>query len=218
MSGAQPRTFWQSAAAVAVALLLVAGSVATSRDSLAQPLPKDPRAQKKGPPAKGPMQMRKGPMGQAVAPGPMGPRGRMLGPQGPQGAQAGPQVSPNMRGPGFRDPRTNAFNKGPNARFGNQGFGGQQGRFGGQQGRFGNQQGRFGQPRGFTFRDPRMRAVNGATPQVRQTQRFSHRNEMFALRARLPIFPLPGERNFTGVPPVTETRFVELVPSGLRLK
>ena len=52
------------------------------------------------------------------------------------------------------------------------------------------------------------RAVNGATPQLRQTQRFSHRNELLALRARLPVRPYPGARNFTGVPPVGETRFI----------
>jgi len=34
------------------------------------------------------------------------------------------------------------------------------------------------------------------------------RTEMLAVRARLPTFPLPGERNFTGVPPPGETRFV----------
>ena len=50
--------------------------------------------------------------------------------------------------------------------------------------------------------------MNGATPQLRQVQRFSHRTEMFAVRARMPVFPLPGERNFTGVPPVAETRYV----------
>lgn len=61
--------------------------------------------------------------------------------------------------------------------------------------------------RGFTSRDPRLRAVNAATPQLRQVQRFTHRGEMLAVRARMPVFPLPGERNFTGVPPVSETRF-----------
>ena len=50
--------------------------------------------------------------------------------------------------------------------------------------------------------------MNAATPQMRQTQRFTHRNDMLAFRARLPTFPLPGERNFTGIPPVAETRFV----------
>ena len=43
---------------------------------------------------------------------------------------------------------------------------------------------------------------------MRQVQRFSHRGEMLAIRARMPRFPLPGERNFTGIPPVSETRFV----------
>ena len=43
-------------------------------------------------------------------------------------------------------------------------------------------------------RDPRLRAVNAATPQMRQTQRFTHRSEMLSFRARLPTYPLPGER------------------------
>jgi hypothetical protein len=62
--------------------------------------------------------------------------------------------------------------------------------------------------RGYTNRDPRMRAVNAANPQMRQVQRFTHRTEMLAVRARMPTFPLPGERNFTGIPPITETRFI----------
>lgn len=62
--------------------------------------------------------------------------------------------------------------------------------------------------RGFTNRDPRMRAVNAATPQLRQIQRVTHRTELFAARRLMPVLPLPGERNFTGVPPVGETRFV----------
>ena len=187
------RNYWQSAAAMAAALFVVAGAFALSGESHAQYAPKDQRAQKKAPPAKGLMQMRKGPIGNAaVGPNRMGPRGPMLGPQGVHG---GPNTQPNMRGPGFanRDPRSNTFNKGPNARFGNQALG---------------NQGRLGQPRGFTNRDPRLRAVNAATPQMRQVQRFTHRSEMLALRARLPTYPLPGERNFTGIPPVTETRFV----------
>ena len=206
------RTVWQSAAAIAAALLVVAGALALSGASHAQNAPQDQRAQKKQ------QQQRRGPMGNAVVgPGRFGPRG-LMGPAGPQGAHSGPNANPNMRGPGApnmrgpgvanRDPR---FNNGPNARFGNQGFG-NQGRFGnrnrfGGQGRFGNQN-RFGQPRGFTNRDPRLRAVNAATPQLRQAQRFTHRSDMLAFRARLPTYPLPGERNFTGIPPVAETRFV----------
>lgn len=200
------RTFWQRAAAIAAALFVVAGAFALSGESHAQYPPNDPRAQKKAPPpAKGPTQMRKGPMGNAtVGPNRMGPRGPMVGPGGPQGPHLGPNAqpnmrgagAPNMRGPGLanRDPRANTFNRGPNARSGNQALG--------NQGRFGNQ------PRGFTNRDPRLRAVNAATPQMRQTQRFTHRTEMLAFRARLPTYPLPGERNFSGIPPVAETRFI----------
>jgi subtilisin family serine protease len=50
--------------------------------------------------------------------------------------------------------------------------------------------------------------VNGATAGERQTQRVRHRSDLQAARARLPRRPLPGERNFTGVPPAGETRFV----------
>jgi subtilisin family serine protease len=52
------------------------------------------------------------------------------------------------------------------------------------------------------------RAVNAATPQLRQVQRATHRNDILAARARLPARPYPGERNFTGVPPSGETRFL----------
>lgn len=52
------------------------------------------------------------------------------------------------------------------------------------------------------------RAVNAATPQLRQVQRVTHRNDILAARARLPVRPYPGERNFTGVPPSGETRFL----------
>src|SRR3954454_25386807 len=202
-----------SAAAIGAALFVAASAFALSGESYAQPAPHDPRAQKKQQPAaKAPMQqMRKATMGNAVVgPNRIGPRGPMMGPGGPQGVHLGPNANPNMRGPsgpGFanRDPRLNTFNKGPNARSGNQGFGGQ-GRVGNQT-RSGNQN-RCGQRRSFTNRDPRLRAVNAATPQMRQVQRFTHRSEMLAFRARLPTYPLPGERNFTGIPPITETRFV----------
>src|SRR6478752_3609581 len=181
------RNYRQSAAAVAAALCIVAGAFGLGGESHAPYAPKDQRAQKKAPPAKAPMQMRKGPMGNAAG------GANRFGARGPMAAPGGPHVGPNAapRGPGFanRDPRLNSFNRGPNARFG-------------------NQQNRFGQPRGFTNRDPRLRAVNGATSQMRQTQRFTHRSEMLAIRARMPTYPLPGERNFTGIPPVAETRFV----------
>jgi hypothetical protein len=179
MPAANERTFWQSAAAIAAAALVLAVAFAASSDSQAQNLPRDHRAQKKAPPVKGPVQMHKGPMGNAAA------APNRFGSRGPLGAQGG------------HDPRSNAFNRGPNARFGNTGNRG-----------FGNQQGRFNQARGFTNRDPRMRAVNGRTPQMRQVQRVSHRSEISAIRARMPVYPLPGERNFTGVPPVTETRYL----------
>jgi subtilisin family serine protease len=213
MRAADNRTIWQSAAAVAAALIVAAVALGPPGNSHAQNLPKDHRAQKKGPPAKGPVPvqpLRKGPM--AVGPNRMMPQhGPALGPGAAQGARVAPGMQPAMKGPGSanpamkgpgfanRDPRSNAFNQNPNARFGN------------QQGNraLGNQLGNRGnQPRGFTNRDPRMRAVNAATPQMRQVQRFTHRSEMLSVRNRMPVFPLPGERNFTGVPPVTENRYV----------
>jgi hypothetical protein len=120
----------------------------------------------------------------------------------PSGNQPGARALGSNQGSGFA-----------NRQFGNRSnFANRQGAFGSRRSPFANRQGfannRFG-GRGFTNRDPRLRAVNGATPQLRQVQRFSHRSEMFAVRARMPVFPLPGERNFTGVPPVTETRYVD---------
>ena len=47
--------FWQSAAAVAAALFVGAIALAAPDASHAQNLPKDHRAQKKAPPAKGPV-------------------------------------------------------------------------------------------------------------------------------------------------------------------
>ncbi len=191
------RMAWQSAAAVAAALI-VAVAAGGSDGSLAQNLPKDQRAQKKAAP-KGPVQpLRKGPL--AVGPNRVigAPHRPPLGPAAlPPGARIAPHVAPAAKGPagGFANtnPRINALSKAgaPNARFGNQ--------FGARN---------VNQPRGFTRRDPLLRAVNARTPQLRQVQRFTHRSEMLALRARLPTYPLPGERNFTGIPPVSETRFV----------
>ncbi|MGB9367144.1 MAG: hypothetical protein WCE79_14145, partial [Xanthobacteraceae bacterium] len=79
------RKLWQSAAAIAAAVCVVAGAFALSGESRAQNAPQDQRAQKKAPPpAKGPVQQgRKGPMGNAVVgPNRMGPRGPMPGAQG----------------------------------------------------------------------------------------------------------------------------------------
>ncbi len=104
--------------------------------------------------------------------------------------------------------RQSIGNRGPGNQFGNRGRNqfGNRGGFGNQGNRaFGNNQFR---PRGFTDRNPMFRAVNARTPQMRMTQRFSHRNEMFAVRNRMPVFPLPGERGFSGIPPVAETRYI----------
>lgn len=174
-------------AAVAAALIAIGfGSISDTRAQNQQK-----HFQKKAPAAKGPIQpLRKGSGNAAFGPnrGAMAPRGQVLGPgRGAPGTRAAPNVAH------------------PNARFGNNQPGNRA--FGNQPGNraFGNNQLR---PRGFTNRDPRLRAVNAATPQMRQVQRFSHRAEMVAVRARMPVYPLPGERNFTGVPPAGETRFV----------
>src|SRR5206468_7686955 len=105
----------------------------------------------------------------------------------PQGARVAPNINPGAKGParfgtnqpGIRAPRNQPGSRG-----------------------LGNQ------PGGFTSRDPRLRAVNARTPQLRQVQRSTHRSELFAIRSRMPVRPLPGERNFTGVPPIAENRFV----------
>ena len=213
--------FGQRGGALAAALLVAVVSIASTGDSRAQFQRKDPYAQKRAPAAKGPVQPpRKGVGNAAFGPNrAMAPRGQALGPGGaPQGARIAPNANPNIKGPASglanRDPRFNA-NKGPNAgpagtRFGNnqpgaRTSGNQPGNraFGNQPGNRGNQ---FG--RGFTNRDPRLRAVNARTPQMRQVQRTTHRSELFSIRNRIPVRPLPGERNFTGVPPVAETRYV----------
>jgi subtilisin family serine protease len=51
-------------------------------------------------------------------------------------------------------------------------------------------------------------AVTGATASEREAQRLQHRSQILSVQRRLPYRPLPGERNFTGVPPPGETRFV----------
>src|SRR2546423_5030720 len=170
------RTICQSAAAVAAALLVAAIALGSPGNSHAQTPPKDQRAQKKAPFAKGPIPPRKGPL--AVGPNRfISPHRPALGPGAlPQGAR----IAPN------RDPRFNTFNKGPaagpaNARFGNSQPGNRV--LGTQPGNraLGNQ------PRGFTHRDPRLRAVNARTPQLRQVQRTTHRAELFAIRSRMPV-------------------------------
>src|SRR5262245_30280636 len=224
----------RGAGAVAAALLVAAIGFGAIDAPRAQNQPQDYRAQKKG--AKGPVQpLRRGASGVPQAyPGRVGiPRAPLGVGALPPNARIAPQVtSPGLRGAPGGTPqalRPNAIGNapgpagiGPGSRFGAQpgarAFGANPpgGRaFGNQPGNrsIGNRPGGFqlgnrSQPRGFTLRDPRMRAVNAATPQMRQVQRFSHRGEMLAIRARMPHFPLPGERNFTGIPPVSETRFV----------
>src|SRR5256885_16233392 len=97
------RTIWQSAAAVAAALFVAAIALGSPGNSHAQTPPKDQRAQKKAPFAKGPIPPRKGPL--AVGPNPFisphrpAPRPGPL----PQGAR----IAPN------RDPRLHTLNQGP---------------------------------------------------------------------------------------------------------
>jgi hypothetical protein len=150
-------------------------------------------------------------------------------PPGPSGMKG---LTPNATKsfPGANNPLAKAANVNPTAGFGKAGPGNfgknMPGNFGrGGPGNFGKGSprtfsrtqfasrtpgGMLGGPgtRGFTMRSPGMRFVNGLTPQLRQVQRFTLRNEIFALRARMPRIALPGERDFTGVPPVQERRYV----------
>ena len=147
--------------------------------------------------------MRPGVQPFAKGPNAVGPNTPGLNAKGPQGFTKG---LPNARdprnafGPKGQNPNAKAASTGnPGARFGNT-----------PGGRFGNTPGAFNnRMRGFTNRDPRLRVVNAATPQMRQFQRTTHRTDLFAMRRMMPVRPLPGERGFTGVPPVTETRYVQ---------
>jgi hypothetical protein len=115
----------------------------------------------------------------------------------PKGPVAVPKNGVQTRSGG---PAFGARSNSPNARSANFGPGG----------RFGNNRpgGSNQFARGVTNRDPRLRAVNGATTRLRQFQRVTHRSSLLSQRARIPVRPLPGERNFTGIPPVNESRFV----------
>jgi len=220
--------FQLNGAAIAAALIAVAVAIGSAGDTRAQNPPKDPRAQKKAPIKgliKAPIQpLKRNAIG--VPPGMNRPglRGPALGPHAlPQNAR----TTPNVANPGLKGPNaTGALTKGPGATPLNakgtapnvfakgapNALNAKSANIAPGNARFGNPPGArgLGLPgsRGFTNRDPRLRAVNATTPQLRQVQRFSHRSEMFAVRQRMPRFPLPGERNFTGVPPAGETRFV----------
>jgi subtilase family protein len=50
--------------------------------------------------------------------------------------------------------------------------------------------------------------MRAATPVLRLQLRADHRRELLDVRRLLPVRLLPGERGFTAVPPVTETRLV----------
>src|SRR6266540_2439184 len=50
--------------------------------------------------------------------------------------------------------------------------------------------------------------TNTASTIERRRLQVEHRREILTTRLRLPHRPLPGERGFTGVPPLGETRFV----------
>src|SRR5947209_369364 len=134
------RTFWQSAAAVAAVLFVAAIALGSPGNSHAQNLPKDQRAQKKALPKGAIQPLRRAPM--AVGPNRFIPPHRpALGPRVlPQGARIAPNINPAAKGPA-------------NARFGNNPPGNRV---------LGTQPGNrnFNQARGFTNRDPRLRAVN----------------------------------------------------------
>src|SRR5207249_4340278 len=50
--------------------------------------------------------------------------------------------------------------------------------------------------------------MRAATPVLRLQLRADHRRELLSVRRLLPVRLLPGERGFTAVPPVNETRLV----------
>lgn len=221
----------QRAGAVAAALLVAALGFASIGDTRAQNN-LDQRA-KKALPQKGPVQApRKTFVNPMAGPNRIGmpPRVPGAGAHALQNPRTPPNVvNPNInKGPSTGPANTKSLNPtaakslnpnaakslNPNAANSKSANVGPNSRFGNTQNRsLGNNQPgmrALGGPgsRGFTFRDPRMRAVNARTPQLRQVQRFTHRSEMFSIRARMPRYPLPYERDFTGIPPVSETRFV----------
>src|SRR5262249_29989121 len=63
-------------------------------------------------------------------------------------------------------------------------------------------------PKGFAPKQVLSGPLRGATPVQRLQLRADHRRELLSVRRLLPVRPLPGERGFTAVPPVGETRFV----------
>ena len=190
----------QSAGAVAAALLVAAiGVRRRSAHRARKSQPKDHARAEEAPPAKGPVQpLRKGAIGNAA--GPAEPRRafRAADRSGRRAAAERPHRRRRSRSPGFSNRARRASRRrgaaaharqgapiprigsGPSARaFGTpaaamRAFGNQPGNRA-----FGNQPGRLAasaiaaEPRGFTNRDPRMRAVNAATPQLRQVQRFT---------------------------------------------
>jgi subtilase family protein len=216
--------------AIAAALIAASISFGVIGSSQAESQPPQKRVQKKAPPKpaaraqpRGTVKGPNAPRPNAVGPGPRPEMSR--GPKAlPQNVRTQPNgAGPNFRGPGVaaRDPRRPNLNGGPGLQRGpgpngpnmrSTNVGPANARFSRPVSRPSVQAGRgLGLPgsRGYINRSPQMRAVNAATPQLRQLQRATHRNEMLAIRSRLPTYPLPGERNFTGVPPVSETRFVQ---------
>ena len=203
--------------AVAAALVVAALAITSASDSRAQNPKKVQHTQKKAPPKAAVQQFRKNAIG--APKGPAGiQRGQALGTKAltpnaritpntgnlgrPRRRRTRPAIrrQPQAPGNGTRNAPSETTSK-ARAPLSNNRPGG----FGNRLGNAPNN--RLG-ARGFTNRDPRLRAVNAATPQLRQVQRVTHRAELFAIRSRMPVRPLPGERNFTGVPPVEETRFV----------
>ena len=63
-------------------------------------------------------------------------------------------------------------------------------------------------PKGFAPRQALSGPLRGVTPVQRLQLRVDHRRELLAVRRLLPVRPMFGERGFTAVPPVSETRYV----------
>jgi subtilisin family serine protease len=63
-------------------------------------------------------------------------------------------------------------------------------------------------PKGFAPKQALSGPLRGVTPVQRLQLRVDHRRELLTVRRLLPVRPMFGERGFTAVPPVSETRFV----------
>jgi hypothetical protein len=152
------------------------------------------------------------PGGTAAKPtGPVNAPGNAAKPAGPGGAVATRGNAAKPVAPGGLDARRNAANPaGPNGIRGNAlpgAAGARPGTSALLNARGATRPGTVN-PFAVASRARRGPAVFGVTVRARQVFRLQHSAQILSLQRRLPHRPLPWERNFTGVPPVGETRFV----------